>query len=462
MRWHVERALEWLQAAALNRLTGENEAFELPKFPGHAPTIGFDEDPQRFAVWAKILGRAGDAFVKRMNDSLLVAYAFCVRDQFVSPPRWGQRLRTNDKNERAFWLTLRNLPIRPPWDVPLTWGHLRAIAHAQRVDLDGHLRWMYHHLHDKNVRSETYLLLGFPIPEVYDGPAVRMHWQPIMLPAPINVSPKTIHVRKGRKTSTGAWTLERAQLFADDKPIAWLQSDPWAEDRLRVRGALSERLCAARIVLLGAGALGSALAELLVRAGVTNIIICDSEIFEIGNLRRHTLTMTDAPHSKSFMLAWHLNECSPFAEVDWTYHFPNQLGLIESDRVRKADVVIDCTASDDVAARLETFAWYEGPRWFFSGSVGVDARRLFCYSHYGAMFPTQTFFEAVGPYVAQERELLQERDPLLLHGAGCWNPVFPARWDDIMVLAARMLRIIDTAVDTGACDTSLRVVDQSA
>ncbi len=51
---------------------------------------------------------------------------------------------------------------------------------------------------------------------------------------------------------------------------------------------------------------------------------------------------------------------------------------------------------------------------------------------------------------------------LLLHGAGCWNPVFPARWDDIMVLAARMLRIIDAAVDTGACDTSLRVVDQSA
>jgi hypothetical protein len=460
MRWRVERALEWLQAAALDRLTGENEPFELPYFPGKAPTIGFDEDPQRFAIWATTLGRAGTASVKRINDSLAVAYAFFLRDEFVTPPRWGKYLRDNDKIERAFWMTLRDLPVRSPWDVPSTWGELRAIAHVQKVDLDGHLRWIYHHLHDKNTKGETYLLLGFPIPEIYDGPGVRMHWQPMMLPAPIDALLTAVHVRKGRKASAGAWTLERVQHFGDDKPIAWLRSDPWAEDRLRVRGVLSKELCAARVVVLGAGALGSALAELLLRAGVYNILTCDGETVEIGNLRRHTLTMADVPHEKSLMLALHLNGCSPFANVEWTYSFPNRLG-VERDRVRRADVVIDCTASDDVAARLGTFDWDEGSRWFFSGSLGVDARRLFCFAHYGATFPTQGFFDTLRPYIAQERKLLQERDPLTLHGAGCWNPVFPARWDDVMALAACMLRIMDAAVASGTCGAPLRVIDRS-
>jgi len=461
IRWHVERALEWLQAAALSQLTGKNEPFELPKFAAKAPTIGFDEDPQRFAVWRALLGRAGDATLKQINDALWVAYAFSVRDNFVCPPRWGRRIRKIDKSERAFWLTLYDLPLSEPWTTPLTWGDLRAICKAQRVDLDGHLRWMYHHLHAENARKETCLLVGFPIPETYDGPGIRIHWQPMMLPAPINTSVKAIHVRKGRKASAGAWTLERAQHFADDKSIAWLQSDPWAEDRLKVRGVLSTKLQTARVVLIGAGALGSALAELLVRTGVNNIVVCDWQDLEVGNLRRHTLTITDAPHEKSLMLAFHLNQCSPFADVEWTGNFPHHLG-VERERIRTADIIIDCTASDDVAARLGTFTWDDNSRWFFSGSLGVDARRLFCYTHYGTTFPTREFFDAVRPFVAEERALFQQLDPLTLHGAGCWNPVFPARWDDIMALAARMLRIVDATLAAGNANGALHVLDRPA
>jgi len=461
MRWHVERALEWLEAAATNRLTGEREPFELPKFPGKGPTIGFDEDPQRFAVWRTTLGRAGDAYIKRLNDSLLVAYAFNVRAQHVVPVRWGQRLLNIEKTERAFWMTLRDLPVSAPWNAPSTWGELRSIARLQRVDLDGLLQWIYHHMHERNVTSEAYLLLGFPIPEIYDGLPVRMHWQPLSLPAPIDTSTSKIHVRKGAKTSAGAWSLERAQLLADDKPISWLQSEPWAEDRLAVRGSLSQALRDSRVVMLGGGALGAALAELLVRAGVNNIIICDWETFSVENLRRHTLTIEDAEYSKSLSLAMHLNACSPFADVGWASGFPNSLG-VDRDRVRNAEVVIDCTASDKVAARLATFDWLDAPRWFFSGSLGVDARRLFCFRHHGTNFPSEIFFDAVRPYVDEERALLEQRDPLTMFRAGCWNPIFPARWDDIVALAARMLRIMESDLASGTVRTTLQVVDRAA
>lgn len=408
-----------------------------------------------------MLGRVGDAYLKRLNDDLLVAYAFSVRTELVLPVRWGRRFLQIDKGEPAFWMTLRDVPVRAPWNAASTWGDLRAIARLQRVDLDGLLRWIYHHMHQKNVTSERFLLLGFPIPEVYDGLPVRMHWQPLMLPAPIETSASAIRVRKGAKTSAGAWPLERAQLLADDKPISWLESEPWAEDRLAVRGALSQALRDSRVVMLGGGALGAALAELLVRAGVNDMIICDSGSFSVENLRRHTLTIEDAEYSKSLALAVHLNACSPFANVDWASGFPYGLGA-DRDRVRNAEVVIDCTASDEVVARLATFNWTSGPRWFFSGSLGVDARRLFCFRCHGASFPSEIFFDAVRPYVQEERALLEEREARTMFGAGCWNPVFPARWDDIVALATHMLRIMESDLASGKVQTALQVVDRAA
>src|ERR1700676_4623063 len=50
-----------------------------------------------------------------------------------------------------------------------------------------------------------------------------------------------------------------------------------------------ERLCASSVVLIGCGALGTALANLLVRAGVGNLRIVDRDFVEPSNLQRQTL-----------------------------------------------------------------------------------------------------------------------------------------------------------------------------
>jgi hypothetical protein len=392
---------------------------------------------------------------------LLVAYEFSVGDVAISLPRWGTYFRNNDKAEHAFWLTLRELPLVEPWSAPETWAEFRAIARQQKVDLDGHLRWMYHHLHERHSISETYLLIGFPIPAVYDGIPVRMHWQPMLLPPPIVPSSNSFGVRKGKKISAIAWPLERARLLSDEMAIGWLESEPWAEDRLCVRGALSKELREARVVLIGGGSLGSALADFLVRGGVNDILICDDESLELGNLRRHILNITDAEYLKSFALALHLNTCSPFARVRFACGFPNNLRN-ELEAVQHAQIVIDCTASDDVITRLGGFGWSDADRWFFSGSLGVDARRLFFYTHHGRRFPSAKFFESVHPYVEEERALLHERDPKSMYGAGCWNPVFPARWHDVMTLAARMLRAVDATVACSSSESRLAVLDLPA
>jgi len=456
MRWHVERLQKWLRSAACDALTDSNEPFELPKFGDERPLVGFDEDPPRLIAWSTALNRAGDATLKRVDQHVWVAHEFSAHGNAIVPVRWGRRIRDSDQTERGFWLTLRDLPILAPWDVPRTWGELRTVATRQKVQLDVHLKWMYHHLHARRVKEPTTLLVGFPIPRVYDGPPERMHWQPLVLPPPIATSEKNIHVRKRKKESAGAWSLERVRLFGDNAQIDWRSAEPWAEDRLRVRGALAEPLCRASVLILGAGALGSALAEFLVRAGVNDLVVGDHDLLEVGNLRRHTLDIVHAGHQKSKAVAERLNRCSPFANVSWT------TGLWGNDQnedaaVRGADVVIDCTASDDVMARLAAMDLADRERWFFSGSLGADASRLFFYAHRGTTFPAAAFLDAMRPYLSEERQRLQERDPFSMQGAGCWNPVFPGRWDDIMVLAAHMLRVIESTLVAGIVDSALTV-----
>ncbi|MCP4247994.1 MAG: thiazole biosynthesis adenylyltransferase ThiF [bacterium] len=58
-------------------------------------------------------------------------------------------------------------------------------------------------------------------------------------------------------------------------------------DRIGAKG--QRRLMGGRVTLVGCGALGTALAETLVRAGVGLVRICDRDFIEINNLQRQTL-----------------------------------------------------------------------------------------------------------------------------------------------------------------------------
>jgi hypothetical protein len=51
--------------------------------------------------------------------------------------------------------------------------------------------------------------------------------------------------------------------------------------------------------------------------------------------------------------------------------------------------------------------------------------------------------------LAEEREKLDPKRLNEMQCAGCWNPVFPAPWSNIQVMAAEMLRGIERAVKRG-------------
>jgi molybdopterin/thiamine biosynthesis adenylyltransferase len=248
------------------------------------------------------------------------------------------------------------------------------------------------------------------------------------------------------------------QLLSDKAPMLWQASENWHVEQLSTRGRFAEVLTSRKVLLIGAGALGSPLAELLTRAGVQALTILDSDRLEAGNLARHTLGLDDLKSPKAAALAKHLNLTSPHASAKFIHtDFPPTKDS-ESAQVQQCEVILDCTGHDDVLYHLEHFPWSEAKR-FFSISLGFGARRLFCFTAYEARFPHTAFNEAIEPWLQREREESSGIE-IPREGIGCWHPVFPARADDIWMMAGIAAKYIESSVVVGATEPTLTVFEQ--
>jgi molybdopterin/thiamine biosynthesis adenylyltransferase len=77
-----------------------------------------------------------------------------------------------------------------------------------------------------------------------------------------------------------------------------------------------EALAGKLVSIVGCGSFGSALADMLVRAGVGKLVLIDPESLSVENLGRHVLTSTDIGRPKVEALARRLREINPELEVD--------------------------------------------------------------------------------------------------------------------------------------------------
>lgn len=121
----------------------------------------------------------------------------------------------------------------------------------------------------------------------------------------------------------------------------------------RDRGALIEAVAGRRVALMGCGALGSAVAETLVRGGVSRLRLLDSGIVRPGILVRQRFTDADVGAGKAERLKARLDgiglECAiEIRQDDLRTGVLARLGDLEPE------LVIDATASRAVAHQLET------------------------------------------------------------------------------------------------------------
>ena len=182
---------------------------------------------------------------------------------------------------------------------------------------------------------------------------------------------------------------------------------------------------------------------MLVRAGATDIALVDGDQVEAGNVCRHTATLADVGKKKVQVVAQRLRQISPAVRVvEVSQSLGGEMKTMV-DQLEPYDVVIDCSASDDLAALLSR-GWWSVPRLFVSFSLGYGAKQLYSFGVSGHAFPQQDFVADLRPWIEHDAATWPDKE--MFEGAGCWSPFFPARYDDVLLAASVCVKEIETLI----------------
>lgn len=463
--WHVWRTLDWLRRASRNELLKAGEPFELPvfgQFRDERSRIAFHEGAATFVAWADQTPTSGLADLVNASDGsgpgvLAVRRWTDLLGRSVVQPSWGSRVRSLAVAEKALWFRFPGLLVRPPWRAPQSWSEVLEFAREQGIDFESSLRQSSPAIRDG---KPHYVLLGFPVQRIMGEAPSRYAWVAFLLPALTEPRKKgrSAPAYPGFRPELGAWMADRTiGGLANAAVLPWVQSENWHPDELAARGRFEGGLAGRRVALLGAGALGSMLGELLVRAGVFDLVILDAGRMEAGNLARHVLTVTEVGAMKATALAERLNRVSPNARVvGFDQAFPPSGDAKRA--IEAAELIIDATASEVVIDSLASYEW-PSEKVFASVSFSFAAEKLYLYLASGDAFPGAHYRDVLAPWIEADQ---RPPDDFPHEGTGCWSSVFPARADDVALLAAIAARELNERTKDTIVEPQLAVYARNA
>lgn len=123
-------------------------------------------------------------------------------------------------------------------------------------------------------------------------------------------------------------------------------------------------LADARVVVVGVGSLGSAVATHLARAGVGNLWLVDPELLEDANLGRHTLGINDLGNFKADALSERLRRDVPTVEVSSIREYAQIAYVKHRETFDQADLIVSTSADWPCESALWAIK-ANGTRWMF-------------------------------------------------------------------------------------------------
>lgn len=447
--YHVKRAINWLELAAKGQLVSDNEPFELPEFTLSnilEMQFAFSEDIVTFMQWESTDCRYGIAELDVYKSKPFVYYV----KQFKSLngniehyTQWGKHLLITNISPpiNAPWILLKQPPVINEWQAPETLGDLIDACNSQHIDVMNVLKNVISKIRDG---KRHLLLLGFPVPKTFGGESEIVFWKALYLPV-VSYGKKTA---KGFRTNQHGWWLrDKSEVLTRKTKLDWIISENWNQQEISQRGKMNDFLLRKKMLLVGAGCIGASVAEILVRSGVYNLTIIDSDIFEVGNLSRHVLNVGNIGELKELSLCSYLNSLNPHANIEV---INDTLTIDEEFKTNialdKYDIIIDCTGENSV---LDIFqkADFRKSHIIASISVGLGAKHLYMTIMSGTTFYFNSFYKLISPYIQSERDLFDDYN-LPRNGIGCWHPTFPARSDDVWLAAATAVKVIENYIIT--------------
>ncbi|AWM14338.1 hypothetical protein DI487_11055 [Flavobacterium sediminis] len=226
-----------------------------------------------------------------------------------------------------------------------------------------------------------------------------------------------------------------------DSDIIWAKAVDSSYDIFFGRGKLHNSLTESKILVLGVGAIGSNLAESLVRGGCKNVSLFDHDIKEIGNICRAKYNFFSGESFKVDELALLLTSISPFVEIK---KYRNVILPLLTDELKKNylevfdryDYIFNCTASNDVNIIIDDLPIKSQ---LLTLSISNNANDLVCIIGNGNVYQTNSKIY---------NEINQDLNDLF-NPQGCWNPTFKASFHNINALLNFALSNIDYKLKKG-------------
>ena len=226
-----------------------------------------------------------------------------------------------------------------------------------------------------------------------------------------------------------------------DCDIIWSKTVDSSYDVFFGRGKFHNRLTESKVLVLGVGAIGSNLAESLVRGGCKNVSLFDNDIKEIGNICRAKYNFFSGESYKVDELALSLTSISPFVEIT---KYRNVVLPLLTDESRKVysevfdryDYIFNCTASNDVNIIIDSLPIKSQ---LVTLSISNNANNLVCIIGNGNVYETNSKIY---------NEINQDLNDLF-NPQGCWSPTFKASFHNINALLNFALSNIDYKLKNG-------------
>ncbi len=312
LRWNVERTRAWLVDASKGALVVSGDPFELPDYATRSAryTIAFCESPESISVWEGRFGEHGVALLGQLRqprNTLIVLVFNDDKNRRIAEIPWNKQLKSSIvRTFIAPWMLLRDVLCVSPWEVPMSWNKLREFSGQRDIDWNrmlSNLTWPL------AWDPFQFMLLGFGIPEEIGGQVHHIHWQALRFPG-IELKAESDHATRAMSMSSEKPPEADCEKAVPGK-LLWQASQNWHTSQICNRGMFTEGFCQARVLVIGAGAVGAMVSEMLVRGGATDLTLVDHEEVEIGNLARHTLSLADIGTKKVAALATAAKDLTP-------------------------------------------------------------------------------------------------------------------------------------------------------
>lgn len=459
LAWHVRRLKKWLESADSGDLLKNGDPFELPEYPKTSPTDNFGFVGSRGKIdelEEESWGKYGSAILHRIvganQTRIWIPLKFRdAKDALISDQTKNDLEECEKADIFAAWVRVEHVPHVAPWRGLGTYGELREFLKRETIDLDQVILHFSAKLRDGKQHP---LLIGFPIPERVGDEQGAWFWLALLLP--VLTYQHVNGFRDNNPRSYGAYDKET--ILAGNKEICWLKSRSWHSKDILNRGSFKKEFATKRVLIIGLGAVGAVVAELLVRAGIKHLVLVDDDRLEIGNLTRHTLTIKELGEYKTEAIRRRLNMLEPHVDVESLAYSFFEANKEARDAIAGSDLIMDCSGDDSLLYDLSKIE-FDKEKLFASISLGLEAKQLFVFCSKTNVFPAEQFKHDVQPYLENEVRAWAGYD-IPHDGIGCWHPAFPARCDDVWLMTAAAVKIVEAFVQDNGQVAGLTVFRQ--